>query len=130
MLETVSQICKHHHIYFQRLPYKDGNRVVDATSDALDHKATLFKSLNLQVMSQEKRMQNLTNLVQFFPPANTSLPGTYKVNQAFNLVTQSNNMLAINDGRAMKTIATITLVFLPFATVAVSIEHHHQTIDE
>ena len=63
ILETVSRICEHHRRYFQRLSPRTANVTINATEDALEHKLTLFKSLRLQVISQEKRMQNLINLV-------------------------------------------------------------------
>jgi Mg2+ and Co2+ transporter CorA len=39
--------------------------------------------------------------------------------QAFNLVTQRDSIIIKNDSHSMKTIAVMTLVFLPLTAVAV-----------
>ena len=99
MLETVDAICRHHIKYFTRTPSHCINRNFHRTEDAFEHKVMLFKSLNFQVQSMERKMHNMANL-------------------AFNLVTQQNNTAVIDDSRSMRTIATVTLIFLPFAAVA------------
>ncbi|KAF2236636.1 hypothetical protein EV356DRAFT_574915 [Viridothelium virens] len=99
ILETVDAICRHHIKYFIRNPSHCTNRVFHLTEDAFEHKAMLFKSLNFQVQSMEKKMRDMANL-------------------AFNLVTQQSNTAVIDDSRSMRTIATVTLIFLPFAAVA------------
>ena len=99
ILETVDAICRHHTKYFARSPNHCADRIVHLTEDAFEHKVMLFKSLNFQVQSMEKKMHDMANL-------------------AFNLVTQQSNAAVIDDSRSMRTIATVTLIFLPFAAVA------------
>ncbi|KAL9088172.1 MAG: hypothetical protein Q9165_006299 [Trypethelium subeluteriae] len=99
ILETTDAICRHHIKYFTRTPGHCTNRMFHLTEDAFEHKAMLFKSLNFQVQGMEKKMRNMANL-------------------AFNLVTQQSNTAVIDDSRSMRTIATVTLIFLPFAAVA------------
>lgn len=62
------------------------------TLDLLEHCQTLFKSTKLRLLSLESRMANIINL-------------------SFHLVTQT-------DSKSMKTIAFLTLIFLPASTVA------------
>jgi Mg2+ and Co2+ transporter CorA len=62
------------------------------TLDLVEHCQTLFKSTNLRLLSLERRMANIINL-------------------SFHLVTQT-------DSKSMKTIAFLTLIFLPASTVA------------
>jgi Mg2+ and Co2+ transporter CorA len=60
--------------------------------DSLEHCATLFQSTRLRLLSLESRMANVINL-------------------SFHLVTQQ-------DSSSMKTIAFMTLIFLPVGTIA------------
>ncbi|KAE9369129.1 hypothetical protein N431DRAFT_510617 [Stipitochalara longipes BDJ] len=62
------------------------------TRDSLEHCQTVFQSTKLRLLSLESRMANVINL-------------------SFHLVTQQ-------DSKSMKTIAFLTLVFLPASTVA------------
>ncbi|KAN0101465.1 hypothetical protein V8E51_011975 [Hyaloscypha variabilis] len=64
----------------------------EQTRDSLEHCQTLFQSTKLRLLSLESRMANVINL-------------------SFHLVTQQ-------DSKSMKTIAFLTLVFLPASTVA------------
>jgi Mg2+ and Co2+ transporter CorA len=68
-------------------------------SDSLIYTETLFTSTSLRLNSLEKRMQNLINL-------------------SFNLVTQQDSRVMQKDSSSMKTIAVMTLIFLPASTVA------------
>ncbi|KAI9713842.1 MAG: hypothetical protein M1820_000572 [Bogoriella megaspora] len=97
-LEIAEAIHRYHCTYFSRYRDVKDNRLVHAVEDALEHKRVQFKCIHLQVLSREKRIQNLTNL-------------------AFNLVSQQNNRTVMAESRNMKVIATISLVFLPFALV-------------
>ena len=40
--------------------------------------------------------------------------------QAFNMVTQRDSQAMIQDSKSMRAIATVTVVFLPLATIAVT----------
>ena len=62
------------------------------TRDSISHITTLFQSTKLRLHSLESRMSNIINL-------------------SFHLVTQQ-------DSKSMKTIAFLTLIFLPASTVA------------
>lgn len=64
----------------------------EETRDTLEHCQTLFQSTKLRLLSLESRMANVINL-------------------SFHLVTQQ-------DSKSMKTIAFLTLIFLPASTVA------------
>ena len=63
------------------------------------YRKSLFKSTELRLNSLSKRVDNAINL-------------------AFNMVTQQDSMLMIQDSSSMKIIAAITLLFLPTTTVA------------
>ena len=65
----------------------------------LMYRRSLFKSTKLRLNSLTKRVDNAINL-------------------AFNMVTQQDSMLMIQDSSSMKIIAAITLLFLPTTTVA------------
>ncbi|RYP11974.1 hypothetical protein DL767_011543 [Monosporascus sp. MG133] len=67
-------------------------------SSLLYHRS-LFRSTQLRLTSLSKRVDNAINL-------------------AFNMVTQQDSMLMIQDSSSMKIIAAITLLFLPTTTVA------------
>ncbi|KAH8753729.1 hypothetical protein F5882DRAFT_308635 [Hyaloscypha sp. PMI_1271] len=67
-------------------------RINEQTRDSLEHCETLFHSTKLRLLSLESRMANVINL-------------------SFHLVTQQ-------DSKSMKTIAFLTLIFLPASTVA------------
>ncbi|KAH7092510.1 hypothetical protein FB567DRAFT_545656 [Paraphoma chrysanthemicola] len=66
---------------------------------SLAYQKGLFRSENLRLKSLDKRMQNIINL-------------------AFNLVTQQDSHVMKRDSDSMKTIAAVTLLFLPMSTVA------------
>jgi Mg2+ and Co2+ transporter CorA len=67
-------------------------RINEQIRDSLEHCETLFHSTKLRLLSLESRMANVINL-------------------SFHLVTQQ-------DSKSMKTIAFLTLIFLPASTVA------------
>ncbi|KAH7066300.1 hypothetical protein BKA63DRAFT_524148 [Paraphoma chrysanthemicola] len=66
---------------------------------SLAYQKGLFRSENLRLKSLDKRMQNIINL-------------------AFNLVTQQDSHVMKRDSDSMKTIAAVTLLFLPMSTIA------------
>lgn len=63
------------------------------------YRHSLFKSTDLRLRSLSKRIDNAINL-------------------AFNMVTQQDSMVMLQDSSSMKIIAAITLLFLPTTTVA------------
>ncbi|KAK7751013.1 hypothetical protein SLS62_006998 [Diatrype stigma] len=65
----------------------------------LSYRRSLFKSTELRLRSLSKRVDNAINL-------------------AFNMVTQQDSMVMLQDSSSMKIIAAITLLFLPTTTVA------------
>jgi Mg2+ and Co2+ transporter CorA len=67
--------------------------------EALRYRRTLFRSTQLRLSSLQKRIDNVIAL-------------------AFNLVTQQGSVAMMQDSRAMKTIAAITMIFLPTTGVA------------
>ncbi|CAL8582387.1 hypothetical protein XPA_008053 [Xanthoria parietina] len=64
----------------------------------IQHKLTLLESCKLQVQSLDSRAQNMTNL-------------------AFNTVNQQDSQTMKADSQSMKVIATVTMFFLPAATI-------------
>ncbi len=66
---------------------------------SLLYRRSLFKSTELRLSSLSKRVDNAINL-------------------AFNMVTQQDSMVMMQDSSSMKIIAAITLLFLPTTTVA------------
>jgi hypothetical protein len=70
------------------------------TQAGFRHWRMMFKSTDLRLKSLEKRTKNIINLT-------------------FNLVTQEDSRVMKADSSAMKTIAVMTLVFLPFEAVVV-----------
>ncbi|KAJ9640451.1 hypothetical protein H2199_005990 [Coniosporium tulheliwenetii] len=73
--------------------------IIHATQSALRYRRTLFQSTQLRLTSLEKRMQNIISL-------------------SFNLVTQQDSRIMQKDSSSMKTIAIMTLIFLPATTIA------------
>ncbi|KAL2004631.1 hypothetical protein VTN00DRAFT_3367 [Thermoascus crustaceus] len=69
------------------------------TKNMLKHNRGLFQSTNLRIASLDKRISHVINL-------------------AFNLVVQRDSKLMLQDSLRMETVSTVTLLFLPIATVA------------
>lgn len=67
--------------------------------DSLLHRRSLLQSTRLRLTSLQKRIESATTL-------------------SFNLVTQQDSMLMIQDSSSMKIIAAITMIFLPTTGVA------------
>lgn len=72
---------------------------LEQLENSLDYRRSLFQSTKLRQISLQKRIDNIITL-------------------SFNLVTQQDSMVMIQDSNSMKTIAAITMVFLPTTTVA------------
>ncbi|KAL8777237.1 MAG: hypothetical protein Q9213_007950 [Squamulea squamosa] len=87
------------------------------TSQMLAQKAVQFEVWKLRMSSMQQRMQNIINLV-----ATTNSPSHLHiliVIQSFNVVIQHDSHILKNDSKSMKAIATVTMAFLPLATIAV-----------
>jgi len=72
---------------------------IQETEANFRYRKMLFKSTDLRLKSLEKRTQNMINL-------------------SFNLVTQADSRMMKVDSSSMKTIAVMTLIFLPCTAVA------------
>lgn len=70
-----------------------------STQDALEYRKSLLQSTQRRIVSMDRRMGNIINL-------------------SFNLVTQQDSRIMQRDSKSMRTIAVVTMVFLPVATVA------------
>lgn len=64
----------------------------------------------------DKRISHVINLVSIFCVETKPVTDEY---QAFNLVVQRDSKLMLQDSLRMETVSTVTLLFLPIATVAV-----------
>ncbi|KAL3422678.1 hypothetical protein PVAG01_06834 [Phlyctema vagabunda] len=95
--KTLRKICEHHRSLVAEQPTSSFTKM--QTQDSLEYTQTLLDSTQLRLISLEKRINNLINL-------------------AFNLVTQQDSRIMQKDSSSMKTIAIMTLIFLPAGTVA------------
>ncbi|KAF2250648.1 hypothetical protein BU26DRAFT_480932 [Trematosphaeria pertusa] len=75
------------------------NSSQQATRRALRYRRTLFQSTQRRLASLDQRMANMIEL-------------------SFHLVTQTDSRTMMSESNAMKTIAFMTLIFLPLSTVA------------
>ena len=73
--------------------------VLKQLRETLQYRRSLFKSRQLRLNSLQKRIDNAITL-------------------SFNLVTQQDSMVMIQDSNSMKVIAAITMIFLPTTGVA------------
>jgi Mg2+ and Co2+ transporter CorA len=89
-LHTLKRLVEH--VKRRTSESTSATRINEQTRDSLEHCETLFHSTKLRLLSLESRMANVINL-------------------SFHLVTQQ-------DSKSMKTIAFLTLIFLPASTVA------------
>ena len=92
-------------------------KVMRSVEELLLHKSSLLDGLVLRVTGMEDLVHNLINLVR----RNSVLMSSCKLTlvKAFNIVNQRDSTALKEDSRAMKLIATMTMVFLPTTTVAV-----------
>ncbi|KAL8830795.1 MAG: hypothetical protein Q9191_001225 [Dirinaria sp. TL-2023a] len=92
--EFHSELLKH--------PPQEGQDALQAmtlASQVLSQKVIQADVWTLRMESLEKRVQNMINL-------------------AFNVVTQHDSQMMIEDSKSMRAIATVTVLFLPLATIA------------
>jgi len=75
------------------------NEVHQQLRDRLEYRKSLFQSTKLRLGSLQKRVQNSIEL-------------------SFNLLTQQDSLVMIQDSNSMKVIAAITMFFLPTTAVA------------
>jgi Mg2+ and Co2+ transporter CorA len=71
----------------------------EATRQALKYQKTLFQSTQRRLDSLDRRVDNIIQL-------------------SFNIVTQGDSRLMQSESQSMKTIAVMTLIFMPLSTVA------------
>ncbi|KAN0067331.1 hypothetical protein V8E54_014594 [Elaphomyces granulatus] len=99
---TQEELRLQHQEYFKPPSQELPSHHYRATWNMLKHKRGLFKSTSLRVESLNKRVENIINL-------------------AFNLVTAKDSRVMVKDSLRMETVATVTMFFLPVATVGVSL---------
>lgn len=92
-LLTLKRLTQHHKLTIEV------SDLSQATAESLQYSQSLFQTTELRLKSLEKRTTNLINL-------------------SFNLVTQQDSKTMQKDSSSMKTIAAMTLIFLPAGTVA------------
>jgi Mg2+ and Co2+ transporter CorA len=94
-LATLDGLCDHHKGVsgIQPTPSQD------FTIQALKYQRTLFQSTQRRLASLDSRMMNIISL-------------------SFHIVTQGDSRLIQSESQSMKTIAVMTLIFMPLSTVA------------
>ncbi|CAM1509922.1 Fc.00g002570.m01.CDS01 [Cosmosporella sp. VM-42] len=92
---TIENIGNHEHL--ARMPSQEP--ILKQLRESLKYRRSLFRSSQLRLNSLQKRIDNAITL-------------------SFNLVTQQDSMVMIQDSNSMKVIAAITMVFLPTTGVA------------
>ncbi|ORY04877.1 hypothetical protein BCR34DRAFT_463745, partial [Clohesyomyces aquaticus] len=93
---TILESLRTHHL---RLMRSDPSIWEMSTQDALDYRKTMFQSTQRRLESLEKRMENILQL-------------------SFHLVTQADSRVMKLESKSMKTIAVMTLIFMPLGTIA------------
>lgn len=97
---TMAHLQNFHQALLKQPPQgQDAMPVMRLTSQMLAQKAVQFEVWKLRMASLEQRMQNIINL-------------------SFNVVTQHDSHTLKNDSKSMKAIASVTMAFLPLATIA------------
>ncbi|KAF2471128.1 uncharacterized protein BDR25DRAFT_285558 [Lindgomyces ingoldianus] len=94
-LSTVENLRTHH----MRLMRSDPSIWETSTQNALEYRKTMFQSTQRRLESLDKRMANILQL-------------------SFHLVTQTDSRVMMSENQSMKTIAVMTLIFMPLGTVA------------
>ncbi|KAI4246390.1 MAG: hypothetical protein L6R42_009930, partial [Xanthoria sp. 1 TBL-2021] len=93
-----------------------GKEMGEGVQALIQHKLTLLESCKLQIQSLDSRAQNMTNLVRCSWQHMVSVPAFIRL-QAFNTVNQQDSQTMKADSQSMKVIATVTMFFLPAATI-------------
>jgi len=94
-LATLNDLYTHH----TALMGTDPNTLQRQTKEALKYRQTLFESTQRRLTSLNARISNIIGL-------------------SFNIVTQGDSKLMQSENQSMKTIAVMTLWFMPLGTVA------------
>ncbi|KAF7552161.1 hypothetical protein G7Z17_g4498 [Cylindrodendrum hubeiense] len=92
---TIQNIGNHQQIP----PQTNRDQILRQLHECLQYRRSLFRSSQLRLGSLQKRIDNAITL-------------------SFNLVTQQDSMVMIQDSNSMKIIAAITMIFLPTTGVA------------
>lgn len=92
---TLEDLRDHHQARFGTLP----STSQELTRQALRYRKTLFQSTQSRLASLDARMTNVIEL-------------------SFHIVTQGDSRVMQSESQSMKTIAVMTLVFMPLSTVA------------
>ncbi len=93
--------------------------LMQSVHDLLLHKSTLLEGLVLRVAGMESLIQNLINLVRNSLRLLDLMIHELMLVKAFTVVNQKDSNALKEDSQAMKTIATMTMLFLPATTIAV-----------
>jgi Mg2+ and Co2+ transporter CorA len=94
-LATLSGLRHHHSAVIGEHP----EPAQEFTRQALEYRKTLFQSTQRRLASLDKRMANIIQL-------------------SFHLVTVGDSRIMMSENQSMKTIAVMTLIFMPLSTVA------------
>jgi Mg2+ and Co2+ transporter CorA len=94
-LATLSGLRHHHSAAVGEHP----EPAQEFTRQALEYRKTLFQSTQRRLASLDKRMANIIQL-------------------SFHLVTVGDSRIMMSENQSMKTIAVMTLIFMPLSTVA------------
>jgi Mg2+ and Co2+ transporter CorA len=94
-LATLDDLRDHHKLSCGDQP----TPAQDSTKQALKYQKTLFQSTQRRIASVDRRIENIIQL-------------------SFNIVTQGDSRLMQSESQSMKTIAIMTLFFMPLGTVA------------
>ncbi|RYN75714.1 hypothetical protein AA0120_g11948 [Alternaria tenuissima] len=94
-LATLNDLYSHHKVATGESPEMPQSH----TRQALKYRKTLFESTQRRLASLNARLSNI-------------------IEMSFNIVTQGDSKLMQSENQSMKTIAVMTLVFMPLGTVA------------
>jgi Mg2+ and Co2+ transporter CorA len=94
-LATLNDLYSHHKVATGESPEMPQRH----TRQALKYRKTLFESTQRRLASLNARLSNI-------------------IEMSFNIVTQGDSKLMQSENQSMKTIAVMTLVFMPLGTVA------------
>ena len=106
-LATLSGLRQHHAAVIGDHP----EPAQEFTRQALEYRRTLFQSTQRRLASLDKRMANIIQL-------------------SFHLVTQGDSRLMQSENKSMKTIAVVTLIFMPLSTTAGIFGSQFMKLDE
>ncbi|KAL8852012.1 MAG: hypothetical protein Q9221_003117 [Calogaya cf. arnoldii] len=97
---TACEVAEAHRIILLESKQDKRREIGEGVQALIQHKLTLLESCKLQIQSLDTRAQNMTSL-------------------AFNTVNQQDSQILKADSQSMKVIATVTMFFLPAATIGV-----------